>query len=174
MLPAMSGKAPINLLLLALLAGGCTTLRPPAPPVESAVVPAVATAQPAAKPKPTPVKKRTTTTRTVKKPDAAPSASIAPRPAAVINANVVRDPAGNSLLVSRGTATEPVPLFRQAIVLASVRAAVAGLPAQPKAEFNRGLLTLTFPPGSKTEVTAAINKALTVPEVTRLRANLAP
>ena len=86
----------------------------------------------------------------------------------------MRDPADNSLLVSRGTATEPVPLFRQAIVLASVRAAVAGLPAQPKAEFNRGLLTLTFPPGSKTEVTAAINKALTVPEVTRLRANLAP
>jgi hypothetical protein len=84
-----------------------------------------------------------------------------------IRANVVRD--GNSLLVSRGPAAAPVPLFRQAIVLANVRAAVAGLPAQPRAEFQRGLLTLTFPRGTGPEVAAAVNRAIEVPEVTRLR-----
>ena len=53
-----------------------------------------------------------------------------------------------------------MPLFRQAIVLANVRAAVAGLPAQPKAEFQRGLLTLTFPRGTQPEVATAINRTL--------------
>jgi len=64
---------------------------------------------------------------------------------------------------------QPVPLFRQAIVLANVRAAVAGLPTQPKAEFQRGLLTLTFPNGTEEEVTAAVNRALAVPEVSRIQ-----
>jgi len=80
---------------------------------------------------------------------------------------------GNALIITRGAAT-PVPLFRQAIVLANVRAAVAGLPAQPKAEFQRGLLTLTFPPATQSEVTAAINRVLSVSEVNRVRANLQP
>jgi hypothetical protein len=166
----MTGKAPLALIVFALLAAGCTTMREtPAP----APAPAAATAQAAPKPKPqpTPVKKRPTTTTRPLKPAPAAAAKPTPPRAATINANVTRD-ADNSLLVSRGTATEPVPLFRQAIVLANVRAAVAGLPAQPKAEFNRGLLTLTFPPGSQGEATTAINKALTIPEVTRLRANL--
>jgi hypothetical protein len=170
MLPTMNGKAPLAIMLLALLSAGCTTVREtPAPtpaPVPAAAPPA------APKPKPTPAKKRpAATTRPVKPAPTTPVKSAPPRPAAPINASVTRE-ADNSLLVSSGTATEPVPLFRQAIVLANVRAAVAGLPAQPKAEFNRGLLTLTFPPGSQGEVTTAINKALTVPEVTRLRANL--
>jgi hypothetical protein len=174
MLPAMTGKAPLAFTLLALLVAGCTTAREKPP---TAPAPEVSTATPAPKPKPqpTPAKKRpASTTRSVKPaPPAAPVAATPPRPAAQINATVTRD-TDNSLLVSRGPTTKPVPLFRQAIVLANVRAAVAGLPVQPKAEFNRGLLTLTFPPGSKTEATTAINKALSVPEVTRLRANLAP
>jgi hypothetical protein len=55
-----------------------------------------------------------------------------------------------------------------------VRASLAGLPGQPKAEFQRGLLTLTFPPAPQAQITAAINRVLAIPEVTRLRANLPP
>lgn len=168
----MTGKAPLALIVFALLAAGCTNMREtPAPAPAFAPAAAPAAAQP--KPQPTPVKKRPAPAARPVQPAAAAATEPAPPRAATINASVTRD-AANSLLVSRGTATEPVPLFRQAIVLANVRAAVAGLPAQPKAEFNRGLLTLTFPPGSQSEATAAINKVLTVPEVTRLRANLPP
>ena len=75
------------------------------------------------------------------------------------------------IIVTRAGAAQaqPVPLFRQAIVLANVRAAVAGLPAQPKAEFQRGLLTLTFPRGTQAEMAAAVNRAFAVPEVSRIQ-----
>ena len=75
------------------------------------------------------------------------------------------------VIVTRAGASQaqPVPLFRQAIVLANVRAAVAGLPAQPKAEFQRGLLTLTFPRGTQAEMAAAMNRAFAVPEVSRIQ-----
>jgi hypothetical protein len=63
---------------------------------------------------------------------------------------------------------DPVPLFRQAIVIASVRSAVAGSPAAPEAAFRNGQLTLAFRRGSPSEVAAAVNRALAVPEVTRL------
>jgi hypothetical protein len=69
---------------------------------------------------------------------------------------------------------QPVPLFRQAIVLANVRSAVADLPAQPKAEFQRGLLPLTFPRGKQAEVAAAVNRAFAVPEVSRIQVVLTP
>ncbi len=83
--------------------------------------------------------------------------------------------AGPIMVTKAGTIpAQPVPLFRQAIVLANVRAAVAGLPAQPKTEFQRGLLTLTFPRGTQAEVATAVNRALTVPEVSRLQVILAP
>ena len=80
------------------------------------------------------------------------------------------------VIVTRVGATQaqPVPLFRQAIVLANVRAAVAGLPAQPKAEFQRGLLTLTFPRGTQAEMAAAVNRAFAVPEVSRIQVVPAP
>lgn len=69
----------------------------------------------------------------------------------------------------RGDAAgEPVPLFRQAIVIASVRSAVAGSPADPEASFRNGQLTLSFRRGTPTEVAAAVNRALAVPEVGRL------
>ena len=79
------------------------------------------------------------------------------------------------IIVTRAGAAQaqPVPLFRQAIVLANVRAAVAGLPAQPKAEFQRGLLTLTFPRGTHAEMAAAVNRAFAVPEVSRIQVVLA-
>lgn len=65
-------------------------------------------------------------------------------------------------------AAEPVPLFRQAIVIASVRSAVAGSAAAPEASFRNGQLTLTFRRGTPSEVAAAVNRALAVPEVGRL------
>ncbi len=61
-----------------------------------------------------------------------------------------------------------MPLFRQAIVLAAVRAAVAGSPAVPKAEFRHGLLTLTFAQGTPAQIATAVNSAIAVPEVVRL------
>jgi hypothetical protein len=51
---------------------------------------------------------------------------------------------------------------------------VAGLPAQPKAEFQRGLLTLTFPRGTQAEMAAAVNRAFAVPEVSRIQVVPAP
>lgn len=152
----------------ALLAGGCASWRPPAvttpaPPPESGISPRAVAA-----PAPTPT--RRPAQRPIARPTPRPAPAPAAPPAAAIRANVTKD--GSSLLVARGPAAAPVPLFRQAIVLANVRAAVAGLPAQPQAEFQRGLLTLTFPRGSQSEITTAINKALAVPEVSRLRANL--
>lgn len=78
---------------------------------------------------------------------------------------------GSSFLVTRRNTTSlpPVPLFRQAIVVAAVRAAVAGLPAEPTTEFSGGTLTLNFARGSPVEVASAINRAIAVPEVLRLR-----
>ena len=150
---------------LALLLGGCASLRPPteptAPPPQQPTASLREVAAPA--PKPTP--------RPIPRPAAKPTPFPARTPAnqETIQGSVLRD--GDALIITRGAAT-PVPLFRQAIVLANVRAAVAGLPAQPKAEFQRGLLTLTFPAGTKPDVVSEINRALAVPEVTRLRANL--
>ena len=169
----MTGKTPIIAMLTALSLAACTSVRKtPAPSA-----PTVATTAPVLAPQPTP---KPTPSQAKPRPRPGPSATRAtptassapPRTATAINARVSREPGGNSLLVTRGSAADPVPLFRQAIVLANVRAAVAGLPAQPKAEFQRGLLTLTFPRGTQPEVATAINQALTIPEVTRLRANL--
>lgn len=172
MVTRMSGKAPFVAALFVLLAAGCSTVRETAPGAP-APAPLLATAEP--KPQPTPAADRPAPAKRPSKPaPPAPQPASRTSPAAGIDANVTREPGGKSLLVSRGADTQPVPLFRQAIVLADVRATLAGLPAQPKAEFQRGLLTLTFPRGNQSEVTAAINKALAVPEVTRLRANLPP
>ena len=152
-------------LTLSLLLGGCASFRPPteptAPPPPQQAASLREVAPPAPKPTPHPRPR----------PAAEPTPSPVRTPAnpETIQGSVLRD--GDALIITRGAAT-PVPLFRQAIVLANVRAAVAGLPAQPKAEFQRGLLTLTFLVGTKPDVVSAINRALAVPEVTRLRANL--
>jgi len=152
---------------LALLLGSCASLRPTAAP------PATTPQQPPASPREVAASASKPAPRPGPRPAVKPRPSPVRTPAATetIQGSVQQD--GNALVITRG-APIPVPLFRQAIVLANVRAAVAGLPAQPKAEFQRGLLTLTFPNSSQPEITAAINRALAVPEVNRLRANLPP
>ncbi len=74
------------------------------------------------------------------------------------------------MVVTRGDTPDAptVPLFRQAIVLAAVRAAVAGCASPPSAEFKHGLLTLTFAGGTPTEIASAINRAIAVPDVVRV------
>lgn len=86
------------------------------------------------------------------------------------------DPGFSSLVVKRGdpSTLRPVPLFRQANVLASVRAALAASPAQPRAEFTHGTLKLTFDRGSNEEIAAAVKQALAVPEAENIRVSLQP
>lgn len=86
------------------------------------------------------------------------------------------DAAQRSLVVSRGDpgARRPVPIFRQASVLASVRAALADSPARPEAEFRHGLLTLTFPRGSNAEIAGAVRRAMQNPEVAVMGVDLNP
>lgn len=75
---------------------------------------------------------------------------------------------GRSLAVIRNAPGQPVPLFRQAIVLAEVRATLAKTPVRPKAEFRRGQLTLTFSRGTPAQIADAINRTIGIPEVQRL------
>jgi hypothetical protein len=160
----MSRKALISPILGALLITACTT---PRTTVEvPATTATVVTAESSIVP-PNTIRPSTSTHPTA--PLAAQSATpTAPQPqlASLIRANVTRD--GNTLYVSRGAANAPVPLFRQAIVLANVRSALANTPAT--AEFRRGILTVTFPRGTAQQIASAINRTLQVPEVNRLRA----
>jgi hypothetical protein len=155
----------------AVLLAGCATTPPLAtteikqelPPPPAAPRKATAAKPPPAPPEPS----RPPADQTAKK--------IAPPRGAQIMSLVEADTSwidyGSTFLVTRrNTATVPtVPLFRQAIVVAAVRAALAGLPAEPTAEFSGGALTLSFARGSAIEVASAINRAIAVPEVLRLR-----
>lgn len=78
---------------------------------------------------------------------------------------------GQSVILSKPGADpmRSVPLFRQAIVLANVRAAVSGLPNAPQAEFRQGLLTLSFKGASEEQISAAVNRTMAISEVTRVR-----
>ncbi|MBE2179356.1 MAG: hypothetical protein IAE97_02690 [Chthoniobacterales bacterium] len=162
----MSGKILIAVLAASvILAGGCTRVHEEAKPQDRVSVAPPGTVPP----KPVPA-------RTLAKPSTPPRPPEAPREAApppradlppLIHAASAWTDYGKSLVVTRGR-HQPVPLFRQAIVLASVRAAVAGSPAAPRVEFRRGRLTLTFGRGTNAEIAAAINRAIDVPEVTRL------
>ncbi|MBJ7327281.1 MAG: hypothetical protein JHC52_08040 [Chthoniobacterales bacterium] len=71
---------------------------------------------------------------------------------------------GRTMVVKRGGTgvQQPVPIFRQAGVLATVRGALAGSSAQPRAEFRHGVLTLTFDHGTNDEISAAVKKTLAV------------
>ena len=160
----MTGKVLRIALLAAPLLVGCaswqkTTATAPGP--KEQVVP-LQTSQPLATT--TPLRPTTTSQRL---PSAAAAVKSPPPPAPAKAEPIMVTKAG-------AAPAQPVPLFRQAIVLANVRAAVAGLPAQPKTEFQRGLLTLTFPRGTQAEVAAAVNRALAIPEVSRLQVILAP
>jgi len=170
----MTGKAQLMAMLAILSLVACTPVRETPPPPSAATVTPPRVATPSA-PAPAPVKVKPRAVPTPAPARVTPRAAPAPsRPAPAINAKVSREPGGQSVLVTRGAAAEPVPLFRQAIVLANVRAAIAGLPAPPKAEFQRGLLTLTFGQATSEQIASAVNRAIEVPEVTRLRANLPP
>jgi len=162
----MAGKALISALLAVLLTA-CTTPRTVIEPAATAAVVAPATAAPAVVAPPRPPATRTTA-RPVARPPAPPPAATSEL-GTLIRGHVTRE--GHTLFVTRG-ANNPVPLFRQAIVLANVRSALAGTPAT--AEFRRGLLTVNFPSGTNRQIAGAINRVLQVPEVTRLRANLPP
>lgn len=70
--------------------------------------------------------------------------------------------------MTRTPQAAPVPLFRQAIVLAAVRSALADAPASPKASFSHGLLTLEFGGASPGDIAASVRRAISVPEVNRL------
>ena len=160
----MAGKAHRILLLVAPLLAGCALFekKPPAPTPETKQI--VVPSEPAPLP-------NTPTRRT-----SAPSKPAKPAATSEASAPVAKIGAGQAFIVTKpgAPASPSVPLFRQAIVLANVRASVAGLPHPPQAEFRQGLLTLTFPSGSKADATAAINKALAVPEVTRVQVIPAP
>jgi hypothetical protein len=160
----MAGKAHRILVLVVPLLAGCALLekKPPAEPPEAKQVVAPS--------------ERATRATTAARRTSAPSKPAKPATTSQTSAPIATPGAGNTFIVTKpgASAAPPVPLFRQAIVLANVRASVAGLPNPPQAEFRQGLLTLTFPSGSRADATAAINKALAVPEVTRVRANLPP
>jgi hypothetical protein len=160
----MSGKALISPILGALLLTACTT--PRATVEMPATTATVLTAESSTAP-PNAIRPGTAT-RPPARPAVRPATPPAPQPplASLIRANVTRD--GNTLFVSRGGANAPVPLFRQAIVLANVRSALANTPAT--SEFRRGILTVTFPSGTAQQIASAINRTLDVPEVSRLRA----
>lgn len=164
----MSRKAPLAFVSAAMAFGltGCATIKPSAGnlPPESVAAPL---AQPSPVSAPAPQIRPVSTGKPATPPNVTAVADHSDL-IAMIGGQV--EDQGNALLVTRaGTATAPVPLFRQAIVLANVRAALSGHPAGPSAEFRRGILNLTFRRGTPVQMAAAINRTLLVPEVTRLR-----
>jgi cytoskeletal protein RodZ len=162
----MAGKALRILLLVAPLLTGCALWEKKAPAASPEAKQIVAQAE-HTKPPTTSVRRP----RTTSSPTTATSA-----PTSQSSAQTAPADGGNAVIVTKpGASTaKPVPLFRQAIVLANVRASVADLPNPPQAEFRQGLLTLTFPRGTSTEVNKAVNRAMGIPEVTRVQVIPAP
>lgn len=177
----MSGKAVITTwTALLFLSAGCARVHETNAPREPALSAPAKSVVPA-KPRPA----RQPPHHAVQRPRPLPATS-SPRPTGIslnrttrapgsrysdlpslINADSMWTTYGRSLIVTRG-ADEPVPLFRQAIVLAAVRDALADSPALPKAEFLKGMLTLTFGKGTSAEIARDINRAIAVPEVAKL------
>ena len=160
----MTGKALRIALLATPLLVGCASWRK-TPATEPASVQQIAPAESSTRGAATTPLRPAKTTKHLSSTSATSQTTPPPAPAKT-----------GPIIVTRAGAAQaqPVPLFRQAIVLANVRAAVAGLPAQPKAEFQRGLLTLTFPRGTQAEMAAAVNRAFAVPEVSRIQVVPAP
>ncbi len=160
-----------------LLAGCATPRSSGTAEVSSTLTPVAERPKPTPEPTPPPqAKPRYAARPPAERSTAAPSAKPADKPpgdsvADLIKASTSWLDDGKTLSVTRENAgsAAPVPLFRQAIVLAAVRAAMAGLPAEPRAEFQRGLITLTFGQGSSAQIADAVNRAISVPEVHRLR-----
>jgi len=162
----MAGKALRILLFTAPLLGGCA-LWEKGPSIESSppkqVVPAT---KPATRKEVEPRAPR---------PTRSASSARTPAPTASPTANSSANE-NTAVIVTKPGASpaQPVPLFRQAIVLANVRASLAALPNPPQAEFRQGLLTLTFREAPGEQVTTAVNRAIAVPEVARIQVITAP
>lgn len=172
----MAIKTPILPLgIAALLIAGCSTAREkstPPPPVHREEPKAAPSPTPAAVAKKTPVKGSTpTSTPSHPKPKPRPQQLQTSAPPHQDLAALIGDGAswmdyGNTIIITRGgaAARQPVPLFRQAGMLASVRAALSNSPIHPWTEFRHGQLVLTFTKGSNSEIAATVNKALSASE----------
>ena len=158
-----------------LFAAGCAAPRGNTSPIP-AVSPAEARPAP---PEPSRHFQRTEARSPAKPTPARPAR--APQPAAsrlpeMVNGSFAWIESGRSFSASAGkqpSGATPVPLFRQAIVLADVRAALASSPARPVATFRQGTLTLSFSGGSDSEIADAVNRALQTGEVSRVEATIA-
>ena len=163
----MSGKVLIAACVAALLlAAGCTRVQEQAPPQKTAAV----APPPNAAPKPVPERPPAKPAQVTAAPAASrePAAPPPPRRAslpALIKADTAWIDYGKVLVVTRGN-HQPVPLFRQAIVLASVRAAVAGSPPH---RARSSAATLTSPSDAARMPKSPLpSTAIAVPEVSRL------
>lgn len=170
----MARKVLLGCISAALAFAGCTTAREkPAPSTPASVAPA-----PKPDPTPTPVVAKTkprSTPRPAPRPATAPAPTRSDLPGLIGGGATWVDP-GRTLVVNRGTpgARQPVPIFRQAGVLAAVRANLAGAPAKPHAEFRRGVLTLTFDGGDNAEIAAAVRRAMNTPDAGAMGVYLNP
>jgi hypothetical protein len=170
----MARKVLLGCMAAALALAGCTTAREkPVPSMPTSVASAP-------KPTPTPVPavaktKQRSTPRPTPRPTPTPAPARSDLPAMIGGGAKWVDP-GRTLVVNRGTpaARQPVPIFRQAGVLAAVRANLAGSPAKPRAEFRRGLLTLTFDSGNNAEIAAAVRSAMNTPDTGAMGVYLNP
>jgi len=167
------------LLMAAFLLAGCNTARKepaPAQPVNRTIVPPkTQTAAEQAAPKRTPQNPSKPASPRKKPQPVSPNTTRAELPGMIGEGAAWTAPGFQSLAVSRGASPQqPVPIFRQAGTLASVRAALAGSPAQPQAEFRNGVLTLKFDRGSNEEIASAVNKTLSVTGSRTLQVTLQP
>ena len=170
----MARKVLLGCMGAALALAGCTTAR------EKPVPSAPASVAPAPKPAPTPAPvvaktKPRSTPPPAPRPATPPAPTRSDLPGLIGGGATWVDP-GRALVVNRGTpaARQPVPIFRQAGVLAAVRANLAGSAAKPRAEFRRGLLTLTFDGGNNAEIAAAVRRAMNTPDTGAMGVYLNP
>lgn len=164
------------LLLVAVLLAGCATARKEPSPPQPALTAPPAAPRPAATPAPERPKTRPSSRPAAPRPQpGTPAENRADLPVLIGAGTTWTAPGYQSLAVNRGTSPQqPVPIFRQAGTLAAVRAALAGSPAQPQAEFRNGVLTLKFDRGSNAEIASAVNKTLSVTGSRNLQVTLQP
>ena len=168
----MARKVLLGWTAAALALAGCTTPKEKPAPAATATVapkpkPAPAPVAPKAKPRPAPRSSSPPPTPT-------PAPARAELPGMIQSGAQWTSPGFQSLSVRQGGPIQPVPIFRQAGTLASVRAALAGSPAMPQAEFRNGVLTLKFDRGSNAEIASAVNKTLSVAGTRNLQVTLPP
>ena len=171
----MSRKVLLGLLSGALILTGCAASRKE--PVPSRSISAAPAATPRAEQSKVPSNHKPRPSRSVsQKPQpGAPTINRADLPG-LIGSGAAWSVPGQRMTINRGGAapSQPVPLFRQAGTLASVRATLANSPAQPQAEFRNGVLTLKFDRGSDEDIAAAVNKTLSVTGSRNLQVTLQP